>query len=176
MSHRGSPSYRNESENESCLVVSDCLRSHVLYSPWNSPGQNTGVISLSLLQGIFPTQGLNPGLPHCRWILCKLSHKGSPIIEILPNSFWKNVWFGFFHLSLSFFFFWPGFLTYFLPDILFVCFLGLRLCYIYSQPSVSIGYASMHDSTNCRSKIYIFLTQKVPKSKTWICCMLATFT
>ena len=48
-------------------------------SPWNSPGQNTGVGSLSLLQGIFPTQGLNAGLPHCRWILYQLSHKGSPI-------------------------------------------------------------------------------------------------
>jgi len=47
-------------------------------SPWNSPGQNTGVGSLSLFQGIFPTQGLNPGLPHCRWILYQLSHKGSP--------------------------------------------------------------------------------------------------
>ena len=46
-------------------------------SSWNSPGQNTGVGSLSLLQGIFPTQGLNPGLPHCRWILYQLSHKGS---------------------------------------------------------------------------------------------------
>ena len=44
---------------------------------WNSPGQNTGVGSLSLLQGIFPTQGLNLGLPHCRWILYQLSHKGS---------------------------------------------------------------------------------------------------
>ena len=43
---------------------------------WNSPGQNTGVGSLSLLQGIFPTQGLNPGLPHCRQILYQLSHKG----------------------------------------------------------------------------------------------------
>ena len=40
-----------------------------LYSPWNSPGQNTGVDSHSLLQGIFPTQGLNSGLPHCRQIL-----------------------------------------------------------------------------------------------------------
>ena len=49
-----------------------------LYSPWNSPGQNTGVDSLSLLQGIFPTQGSNPGLPHCRQILYQLSHKGSP--------------------------------------------------------------------------------------------------
>ena len=48
-----------------------------LYSPWNSPGQNTGVGSLSLLQGIFPNQGLNPGLPHCRQILYQLSHKGS---------------------------------------------------------------------------------------------------
>ena len=45
--------------------------------PWNSLGQNTGVGSLSLLQGIFPTQGLNPGLPHCRQTLYQLSHKGS---------------------------------------------------------------------------------------------------
>ena len=47
-------------------------------SPWNSPGQNTRVGSLSLLQGIFPTQGSNPGLPHCRRILYQLSHLGSP--------------------------------------------------------------------------------------------------
>ena len=46
----------------------------------NSPGQNTGVGSCSLLQGIFPTQGLNPGLPHCQQILYQLSHKGSPRI------------------------------------------------------------------------------------------------
>ena len=45
--------------------------------PWNSLGQNTGVGRLSLLQGIFPTQGSNPGLPHCRWIIYQLSHKGS---------------------------------------------------------------------------------------------------
>ena len=42
--------------------------------------QNTEVGSLSLLQGIFPTQGLNPGFPHCRWILYQLSHQGSPRI------------------------------------------------------------------------------------------------
>ena len=47
-----------------------------LYSPWNSPDQNTGVGSLSLLQGIFQTQELNPGLLHCRQILYQLSHKG----------------------------------------------------------------------------------------------------
>ena len=61
-------------------VVSDSLQSHGLYSPWNSPDQNTGVSSLSLLQGIFPTQGSNPGLPHCRRILYQLSHQGSPKI------------------------------------------------------------------------------------------------
>ena len=49
-----------------------------IYSPWNSPGQNTGVSSLSFLQWIFPSQGSNPGLPHCRRILYQLSHQGSP--------------------------------------------------------------------------------------------------
>ena len=67
-------------ESESRSVVSDSLPPHGLYSPWDSPGQNTGVGSLSLLQGIFPTQGSNPGLPHCRQILYQLSHKGSPTI------------------------------------------------------------------------------------------------
>ena len=45
-----------------------------------TPGQNTGVGSLSLLQGIFPTQGSNPGLLHCRQILYQLNNKGSPRI------------------------------------------------------------------------------------------------
>ena len=61
-------------------VMSDSLQPHRLYSPWNSPGQNTGVGRLSLLQEIFPTQGSNPGLPHCKRILSQLSHKGSPRI------------------------------------------------------------------------------------------------
>ena len=47
-----------------------------LYSPWNSPDQNTGVGSLSLLQGIFPTQGSNLDVPHWRQILYQLSHEG----------------------------------------------------------------------------------------------------
>ena len=59
---------------QSCLT----LQPHELYSPWNSPGQNTGVCRLSLLQGIFPTQGLNPGVPHCRQILYQMSHQGNP--------------------------------------------------------------------------------------------------
>ena len=53
-----------------------------LDSPWNSPGKNTGVGSLSLPQRIFPTQGLNPGFLQCRQILYQLSHKGSPIFTV----------------------------------------------------------------------------------------------
>ena len=68
----------SESKSESHTVTSDSLRPHWLYSPWNSPRQNTGVGSLSLLQETFPTQGSNPGVPHCRRILYQLSHKGRP--------------------------------------------------------------------------------------------------
>ena len=81
-------------ESESRLVVFDSLQPHGLYSPWNSPGQNTGVGSLSLLQGIFPTQGLNPGLPHCRRIFYQLSRKGSTYLSY----YWKFVPFDHLHL------------------------------------------------------------------------------
>ena len=62
-------------------VMPDSLQPHGLYSPWNSPGQNTEVSSLSLLHRIFPTQGLNTGLLHCRQILYQLSHQGSPRVQ-----------------------------------------------------------------------------------------------
>ena len=54
----------SESESESHSVMSDSLQSRELYSPWNSPGQHTGVGSLSLLEGVFPTQVSNPGPQH----------------------------------------------------------------------------------------------------------------
>ena len=63
---------------ESRSVMSHSLWPHGLCSSWNSPGKNTGVGSLSLLQWIFPTQESNQGLLHCRQILYQLSHKGSP--------------------------------------------------------------------------------------------------
>ena len=62
---------------ESHSVVSDSLLPNGPYSPWNSPGQNTGVGSLSVLPGIFLTQGSNPDLPHGRWILYQLSHNSN---------------------------------------------------------------------------------------------------
>ena len=66
----------NVKESESRSVMSNSL----LYSPWSSPGLETEVGSLSLLQGILTTQGSNLGLPHCRQILNQLSHRGSPRI------------------------------------------------------------------------------------------------
>ena len=73
---------------KSLSLVSDSLWPLGLYSPWNSPGQNTGVGSCSLLQGLFPTQRSNPHLPHCRWILYQLSHQGIPrILEWVAYSF-----------------------------------------------------------------------------------------
>ena len=113
-----------ESESESCSVLSNSLQPHGLYSPWNSPGQNTGVgtfpspgdlpnqgielwspalqadslpaepqgkpkntgvHSLSLLQGIFLTQELNQGLLHCRQILYQLSSEGSPKVKFAQS-------------------------------------------------------------------------------------------
>ena len=59
----------------------DPLDCSPLLSPWDSPGKNAGVGFHALLQGIFPTQGLNPSLLcllYCRWILYLLSHRGNP--------------------------------------------------------------------------------------------------
>ena len=86
--------------SQSCPTL--CNQPHRLYSPWNSPGQNTRVGSLSLLQGIFPTQGSNWGLLHCRQILYQLSYQGSPILSELrvmlaswmigtSSVFWKSL-------------------------------------------------------------------------------------
>ena len=69
--------YVLKSETESRSAMSNSLRPHGLYTPWNSLGQNTGVGCHALLQGIFATQGSNPGLLHCRQSLYQLSHKES---------------------------------------------------------------------------------------------------
>ena len=68
----------SESESESLSEMANSLRPHGQYSPWNSPGQNTGVGSRYLLQGILLTQGSNPGLPYSRQTLYQMSHQGSP--------------------------------------------------------------------------------------------------
>ena len=81
-----------------CLVAHSCLTlcDHMdCSSPGscssvhgNSPAKNTGVGCHAILQGIFPSQGSNPGLPHCRLILYHLSHQGSPrILEWVAYTF-----------------------------------------------------------------------------------------
>ena len=79
------------SKSISCLVMSDSLWPHGLWparflSHWNSLGKNTGVGSHSLLQEIFPTQGLNMGLPNCRRTLYCLSLQGSPQFSSVTQS------------------------------------------------------------------------------------------
>ena len=68
----GFRSVQFSSVTQSCLTLCDPM--DCIYSPWNSPGQNTGEGSLSLLQGSFPTQRSNSGLPYCRRILYELSY------------------------------------------------------------------------------------------------------
>ena len=79
-----------------CLVAKLCLAlcDSVDCSPpgssvhGDSPGKNTEVGCLALLQGIFLTQGSNPGLPHCRWILYHLSHKNTGVGSL--SILWEN--------------------------------------------------------------------------------------
>ena len=66
--------YRHQGSHWTYTSESHSVMTQSWYSPWDSPGQNTGVDSCSLLQGIFLTQGSNPGLSHCRQILYHLSH------------------------------------------------------------------------------------------------------
>ena len=81
--HQGSPGVC-----VSLSGVSDSLLPHGMYParllcPWDSPGKNAGVGCLSLLQGIFLTQGSNLGLLHCRLILYCLNHQGSPYLLLI---------------------------------------------------------------------------------------------
>ena len=78
-----------------CLTLCDPMDHSPPGSPvhGNSPGKNTRVGYHALLQGIFPTQGLNPGFVHCRKILYHLSHQGSPstsclVLILLINFSW----------------------------------------------------------------------------------------
>ena len=80
----------------------------MLYSPWDSPGKNTEVGSQSLLQGIFPSQGWNPGLPHCGRILYCVSHQGSPNTTswLIFTECWQSVknflsWRAYIHMHIS---------------------------------------------------------------------------
>ena len=78
-----------------CLVtvLSDSLWPHKLQStrllcPWDSPGKNTRGVVMPSSRGIFPIQGSNPGLLHCRWVLYRLSHQGNPgILERVAYPF-----------------------------------------------------------------------------------------
>ena len=109
--------------------MSNSLRPHGLYSPWNSLGQNTGVGNLSLLQGIFPTQGSSTGLPHCRWILYQLNHREAQNFKIVVIIFYFNTF------KVSFYF----------------CLISM----FYSEHSFPSNCFSFED--NCFSSLFLYL-------------------
>ena len=80
LSHQGSPKENHYSLCASRFHSRKNQVSQGFSVQGDSPGKNTGLGCHALFQGIFPTQGLNPGLPHGRWILYQLSHQGSPRI------------------------------------------------------------------------------------------------
>ena len=86
----GSIAYGTQAGGLKVKIASNSLRLRGPYVPRNSPGQNTGVGSLSLLQGIFPIQESNRGLLHCRWILYQMSHQGRGTGMSIkhPSGFW----------------------------------------------------------------------------------------
>ena len=73
--------------SQSCLTLGDPMdySQPVSSVHGDSPGKGVGVDCHTLFQGIFPTQGLNPGLPHCRWILSQLSYQGRPGAIMVPH-------------------------------------------------------------------------------------------
>ena len=149
-------------------VVSDSLWPRGLYSPWNSPGQNTGVGSLFLLQGIFPTQGLNPGLLHCKQILYQLSHEGSTrLLEwvacpFASGSSWPRNWTGVFCIAGGFFTSWAireapqadaKVLFYFCPQCT-TCRILVPQAGIESSPSAVKAPSPNHWTTREFSRFY----------------------
>ena len=127
-----------ESECESRSVVSDSLQPHGLYSPWNSPGQNTGVGSHSLLQGIFPTQEPNQGLLHCRWIPYQLSYQGSP--HATKTQIGQKVWVR--RSSSHLFELWPWFFPAFSFRVKYELFLGLKASSFHTEPYHWLSWSS----------------------------------
>ena len=135
--------------DESHSIVSSSLRPHGINSPWNPPGQNAGVSNRSLLQGIFPTVGSNPGLLPCRQILYQLSHQGSPrILEwaaypFCRGSAWPRNWPGVSCIAGGFFTSWATrkahFLQWFLSKISLFTYLAV--------PGLSCGILSFSCGT-----------------------------
>ena len=115
-------------------VVSNSLWPHGLYCarllcPWNSPGENTGVGCSSLLQGMFPTQGMNLSLLLCRQILYHLSHQESPYVWLLAYYLYLCKIF-FLVIVLSF--------TAFSPN-------GYRRIYFFNRLHATVNLKKMHN-------------------------------
>ena len=146
---------------QSCVSLCD----HMDYtrSPWNSPGQNTEVGSFSVLQGIFPTQGSNPGLPHSRRILYQLSHKGSlRILEWVAYPFSRQI---FAAQESNQGLLLCRWILYQLSYLMLSCFRRVwffaTLWTVARQASLSMGFSRQDTGVSCRFLLQgNFLTQR----------------
>ena len=108
---------------------------------WDSPGKNTGVGSLSLFQGIFPTQGLNWGFLHCRWILYQLSYQGNPnwwltMVLICPSLMTNDVKYLFMYLLTICITF--GEMSVLLLLVFLLLGFESSFCFLYTSPSLDM--------------------------------------
>ena len=155
-----SPILKWSEVNWSRSVVSDSLWPHRLQParllcPWDFPGSSAGVDCHFLLQGIFPTRGSNPGLPHCRQTLYLLSHQGSPF----PNSSHKKR--GFFLMGSSasacmHAYVHVNMCILFTCEWIHVCMCARRQQYVYMLVYMCVG-VSLHLWVHlCRVYLWIF--------------------
>ena len=143
--------------------MSESLWPHGLYSPWSSLGQNTGVGSLSLLQGIFPTQGSNPSFQHYGQILYQLSHKGSPTIFV--NKLFSYS--GFFSLGPT-----PGSGAAKLKSIPFLRFL-IYFDTLLTRRVIPIKVRSISQQSTAQHSLICFLFAKLGIKKCYIIVLIS---
>ena len=139
----------------SCSVKSDSLWSFGLQPTmflylWEFSGKNTRMGSHSLLQGIFPTQGLKSGLLHCRQITYQLSHQGSPTYVCMYMYIYINVWIYLYMCMYIYFFKFFSIIGYY------------KILYLLVLHSKSLLLCNCFLKNNIKHyKIHYFLKQQV---------------
>ena len=152
-------------------VMSDSLWPHGL-EPARllcPPGKNTGVSCHALLQGIIPTQGSNPGLPHCRWIFYNLSHQGSSrILEWVACPFsrgtsWPRNWIRVSCIADRFLAIWATREAPPVASVQFSSFQSLNCVRLFATPWITAHQASL-SITNSRSLLKLMSIESVMPS------------
>ena len=149
-------------------------------SPWNSPGQNTGVGSFSFLSWgwIFPTQGSNSSLSHCRQILYQLSHKGIPrTLEWVDYPFTRGSslprkWTGISYIAGRFFTNWAIREAHIKSSVQFSSVQSLSHVWLFVTPWIAACQASLSITNSWSSLKLTSIESVMPSSHLILCCPL----